>query len=54
MAGAVGAKNFNVAHELIGNSPLVRGDKVAIYCGDSQVTYRELSQGVNKFANVLD
>jgi benzoate-CoA ligase family protein len=53
MAGAAAGKNFNVAHELIGDNPSVRGDKVAIYCGDSKVTYKELEQNVNRFANVL-
>jgi benzoate-CoA ligase family protein len=47
------AKRINVAEELIGNSPSVRGDKVAYYCGDARVTYKRLAQNINKFANVL-
>jgi benzoate-CoA ligase family protein len=53
MAGSGNEKNFNVAKELIGNSPSVRGDKVAFYCGDEQVTYKALQENVNRFANVL-
>jgi benzoate-CoA ligase family protein len=53
MAGTGATKNFNVAQELIGTHPSVRGDKVAIYCGDAAVTYKELEQNVNRFANVL-
>lgn len=44
---------FNAAQELLGDSPAIRGDKIAIYCGDARVTYRELDQNINRFANVL-
>jgi benzoate-CoA ligase family protein len=53
MAGAVAGRDFNAAYELIGNHPSVRGDKVAIYWGDARVTYKELEQNVNRFANML-
>ncbi|MGC8602658.1 MAG: benzoate-CoA ligase family protein [Desulfomonilaceae bacterium] len=46
-------RKFNVANELLGKHPDIRGDKVAIYCRDEKVTYRELEQNVNRFANVL-
>ncbi len=44
---------FNVVTELLGKQSSLHGDKVAIYCGDTTVTYRELEQNVNRFANVL-
>lgn len=53
MAGTETAKNFNVAHELIANNAASRGDKIAIYCGDEKVTYKELDRNINRFANVL-
>jgi benzoate-CoA ligase len=46
-------EGFNAAQELLGHSPSIRGDKIAIYCGDTRVTYRELDQNINRFANVL-
>jgi benzoate-CoA ligase family protein len=46
-------RDCNVAQELVGNIPPAQRDKVAIYCGDAKVTYRELEQNVNRFANVL-
>lgn len=52
MAGT-GARKINLAAELIGNHPIERGDKIALYCGDTRVTYKELAENVNKFANVL-
>ncbi len=48
-----GSEKINVAEELIGNSPSIRGDKTALYCGDTTVTYKQLAQNINKFANVL-
>jgi benzoate-CoA ligase family protein len=44
---------FNVAQELIGNNARVRGDKVAIYCGETTVSYKQLEENVNRFANML-
>jgi benzoate-CoA ligase family protein len=52
MAGPA-EKKFNLAQELIGNNLSERPDKIALYCGDTRVTYRELATNVNKFANVL-
>ena len=48
-----GARKFNLADELLGNHRSERGDKVAFYCADQQVTYSELEMNVNKFANIL-
>ncbi len=45
---------FNVASELLDRNAAVRGAKVAIRCGDETVTYTQLLENVNKFANVLD
>ncbi len=53
MAESKVGMNFNVVEELIGNSPSIRGDKVAIYCGDERVTYKQLDENINRFANVL-
>jgi benzoate-CoA ligase len=52
MAGAA-EKKINLAEELIGNNSLERPDKIAFFCGDAKVTYRELAKNVNKFANVI-
>ena len=46
-------KEFNVASELLDQNALVRGSKVAITCKDEKVTYKELQENVNRFANVL-
>jgi len=46
-------KDFNVASELLDENAALRGDKVAIQCGDEKVTYKQLSENVNRFANVL-
>jgi benzoate-CoA ligase family protein len=53
MTGAAGSRKFNVAHELMGESPSVRGNKVALYHRDELVTYKELAQNVTRFANIL-
>jgi len=44
---------FNATSELLGNHASIRGEKVAIFYQDSSVTYKELEQNVNRFANVL-
>ncbi len=44
---------FNVASELLDRNASVRGDKVAVYCGEERITYKELLENVNRFANVL-
>ena len=44
---------FNAAAELLDRNVALRGDKVAIFCGDERVTYKDLEKNVNKFANVL-
>lgn len=46
-------KVFNVASELLDYNAVVRGDKVAVYCGKEKVTYRSVLENVNRFANVL-
>ncbi|MBF0508518.1 MAG: benzoate-CoA ligase family protein [Deltaproteobacteria bacterium] len=53
MASTVAGGNFNVAEELIKKYSSTRGDKIAIRCRDEAVTYRELEQNVNRFANLL-
>ncbi len=53
MAQLKPGRKFNVASELLGNQSSLRGGKVAIYCGETSVSYRELEQKVNRFANVL-
>lgn len=53
MASTGNGKDFNLATELLGNHPSKRGHKVAIYCGNMRVTYKELEQNINRFANVL-
>ena len=47
------ARTFNAASELLDANVALRGDKVAIFCGDERVTYKSLKKNVNKFANVL-
>ncbi len=49
------AKNdsFNIAAELLNENAARRGDKVALYCGEEKVTYRQVLQNVNRFANIL-
>lgn len=44
---------FNCASVLLDENAAPRRDKVAIYCGNEQVTYGELLENVNRFANVL-
>jgi benzoate-CoA ligase family protein len=53
MSGTGAKETFNVVQELLGDHAKVRGDKVAIFCGDKRVTYKELDENVNRFANVL-
>jgi benzoate-CoA ligase family protein len=50
---ATASKKINLAHELIGNNPTQRGNKTAIYCGDTAISYAELKDNICKFANVL-
>lgn len=44
---------FNIASELLDQNAIYRKDKVAIYWGNKKVTYGELLENVNKFANIL-
>ncbi len=44
---------FNIASELLEKNAEYNKDKVAIYCGNKKVTYGELLENVNKFANIL-
>jgi len=44
---------LNVAKELIDNNTAKRGDKVFIYTAKEEITFNQLSERVNKFANVL-
>jgi benzoate-CoA ligase family protein len=46
-------RESNVASVLLDENAAVRGDKVAIYCGDEKVTYGSVLENVNRFANVL-
>jgi benzoate-CoA ligase family protein len=44
---------FNAAAQFIDPHSLARPDKVAIECGDEQVTYRELAARINRVGNAL-
>lgn len=44
---------FNIAARLLEDNASQRGDKIALYCGDEKVSYRELLENVNRFANIL-
>jgi benzoate-CoA ligase len=44
---------LNVASELLEENVSVRGGKIAVCCEEERVTYKELSENVNRFANVL-
>src|SRR5690242_13170578 len=45
---------FNMATVLVDRHVEAgRGDRVAIYCGDDTVTYRELQRRVNRAGNML-
>ncbi len=53
MRKSEGKGQFNVADALLHQNAALRGDKVAIYCGDEKITYREVNEQTNRFANVL-
>lgn len=53
MEHATGKQIFNIASELLDENARYRRNKVAIYCGQQKVTYGELLENVNRFANVL-
>src|SRR5208283_1111451 len=44
---------LNVASELLEENVSVRGGKVAVCCEEERVTYKELFENINRFANVL-
>ncbi|MFA5794228.1 MAG: benzoate-CoA ligase family protein [Candidatus Brocadiia bacterium] len=44
---------LNVAPELLTENVAKRANKVAIYCEDQKVTFKQLDENVNRFANVL-
>ena len=44
---------LNVASELLEENVSVRGGKIAVCCEEERVTYKELFENVNRFANVL-
>jgi len=44
---------YNVSEVLFHNLEAGRGDKVAVYCGDRQVTYAELARTANRVGNGL-
>ncbi len=44
---------FNIASELLEKNATYRKHKTAIYCGNKKITYGELLENVNKFANIL-
>lgn len=46
-------KVYNVVTELLGDSPIIRADKPAILCGETQVTYKELNSNLRRFAVLL-
>lgn len=45
---------YNVAHELLHRQTIARGDRIAIYCGNETLTYRQLREKANRFGNILD
>ncbi|HOC45237.1 MAG TPA: hypothetical protein PKM26_01410, partial [Syntrophorhabdaceae bacterium] len=47
-------KIFNAASELLTANVALRGEKVAIFCGDERVTYKTVQENVNRFVNVLN
>ncbi|MEN6617293.1 MAG: benzoate-CoA ligase family protein [Syntrophorhabdus sp.] len=46
-------RSFNAASELLDLNAAIRGDKVAIFCGEERITYKQVLENVNRFANVL-
>ena len=44
---------FNIAAQLLDRNAKERGNKTALLCGDEKVTYGEVLENVNKFANIL-
>ena len=48
-----GRGSFNVAEVLLNENVALRGDKVAIYCGEERITYKTVNENVNRFANTL-
>jgi benzoate-CoA ligase family protein len=44
---------YNASVIVDSNLEAGRGDKVAIYCGDDQVTYAELARRINRFGHAL-
>ncbi len=53
MKNSKATTTFNAASELLDGNAALRGDKVAIFCGEERVTYKTLLQNVNRFANML-
>jgi benzoate-CoA ligase len=45
---------FNASTILDDNLEAGRAEKVAIYCGDDEVTYGELARRVNRFGHALE
>ena len=46
-------EKFNLTDILLDQKVRDRADKVAIYCGDNKISYRNLQAMVNRFANAL-
>jgi benzoate-CoA ligase family protein len=46
-------EQYNVSEILFQNLTAGRGEKVAIYCGDQQITYRQLAEEANRVGNLL-
>lgn len=46
-------ETYNVSEILFHNLEAGRGDKVAIYCGEQQITYRQLAEEANRVGNLL-
>ncbi len=44
---------FNIAARLLDQNALLRGDKIALLCGEQKITYRQVLENVNRFANIL-
>ncbi len=53
MSIATNGSGFDLVTELLGRKPFDDPDKVALYCGDREVTYGQLNSNINRFANLL-
>lgn len=45
---------FNIAHRLLHENLRVRGDKIAVFCEEGAISYRQLAANANRFDHLLD